>query len=249
MHAESETVAVISDVHANLPALEAVLADVEQHGIRRIWCLGDTLGYGPWAQECALIIRDRCEVVLAGNHDLAVRGDIDPRTFAGTAGAGVRHAIETIDATVRDWLATLSPHAFLLDDGWELYHAAATDPVWDYVKDAGSATRHFALQRQNRSLVGHSHMQLVWTQQLEGGPVHGGLTGDGVAIDLSSGRHVVNPGSVGQPRDGDPRAAWAAVTATSVAFHRVPYDIARAQAGVRAAHLPDRSAARLEEGL
>ena len=85
-------VAVISDVHGNLPALQAVLADVDARGVSRIWCLGDTLGYGPYARECLALVAERCEVVLAGNHDLAVRGDLPAQSFGGTAGAGVAWA-------------------------------------------------------------------------------------------------------------------------------------------------------------
>lgn len=240
-------IAVISDIHGNLPALEAVLADIEATGISRIWCLGDTLGYGPFVNECILLVHQRCELVLAGNHDLAVRGDIDIELFAGSAGAGARYAAEVLDASGRAMLARLSPQRIL--DEVELYHGSALDPVWEYVRDTRSATSHLQTQRLALSFVGHSHAQLAFGLRDGAGAAAGGLRKPGEALRFELGtKHVVNPGAVGQPRDRDPRAAWADVTEVGVQFHRVAYDIARMRAAVDAAGLPPETGERLELG-
>lgn len=240
-------IAVISDVHGNLPALEAVLAQVESRGIARIWCLGDTLGYGPYVNECLTTVVQRCEIVLAGNHDLGVRGDIPAKTFGGSAGTGIDYACQHLEPEGHALLAGLAPSRILGEV--ELYHASANDPVWEYVREANSALRHLSTQRSPLSLVGHSHLQLMFHLNAESDEVDGGQVQAGISIALDEGaRTVINPGSVGQPRDRDPRAAYAILTPGNVEFVRVPYDIARMRAAVEAAGLPAEIGDRLELG-
>lgn len=244
-----DAIAVISDIHGNLPALEATLADIEAAGISRIWCLGDTLGYGPFVNECMQIVLDQCEIVLAGNHDLAVRGDLDLALFGGSAGAGVAYASRVLNPELRHRLAPLAPWHFTPDV--ELYHASSNDFVWEYVRDARAARRHLQSQRHLLSLVGHSHIQLAFCQPTAGaGQISGGHVAAGDVVELVDGySYVANPGSVGQPRDRDPRAAWAQVVpGVSITMRRVVYDIDRTCDAVLAAGLPPESADRLRLG-
>lgn len=240
-------VALISDVHGNLPALEACLNEIRAVGSDEIWCLGDTVGYGPSVNECLAMVVDSCSIVLAGNHDLAARGDYPAAHFGGTAGNGIRYAIEHLSLDNVQRLKELK--AFHHREGEELYHASSVDPVWEYVKDRRSAATHLAAQVRPVSFVGHSHLQLAFARQADGSAV-GDIVKGGGSLTLDERAVVVNPGSVGQPRDNDSHAGWALYddAAQSIAWYRTEYDIERAQAAVRAAGLPERTATRLAEG-
>lgn len=249
-------IAVISDVHGNLPALQAVLERIDALDAQaRVWCLGDTTGYGAHPAACVDAVRARCEVVLAGNHDLAVtrdprvtdRDDV-PGMFEGGPGAGIEHARATIGADRSAWLAALQPSALL--DNVELCHGSTLDPIWEYVRTPETAAAHLRAQRRELGAVGHTHMPLLWelhedTDEL----ATGGLMPAGSSVVLDRGvRRVFNPGSVGQPRDRDARAAFATLDGGTLAFHRVEYDVARARADIAAAGLPPESGERLELG-
>lgn len=248
-------IAVISDVHGNLPALEAVLDAIEKRGIERIWCLGDTVGYGPFACECVDLVRERCDVVLAGNHDLIARGDISLDAFRSAGSgrgsmtgpeAGIVHAQRVLSAEQMQWLNTLSPTALLTDQGAELYHASAREPIWEYVIDQRVAAAHLAIQRLPLSLVGHSHHQLLYRATADG--ASGGAVPGGLEPIQPGEKLVANPGSVGQPRDGDPRAGVAILGEHGIDFIRVEYDIPRMREAVSAAGLPDQTGDRLLAG-
>jgi diadenosine tetraphosphatase ApaH/serine/threonine PP2A family protein phosphatase len=247
-------IALISDVHGNLPALEAVLADIDALAPDvRIWCLGDTVGYGASPGECIDLVRSRCEVVLAGNHDLAVAGDprsaetVEPGLWQGGPGAGIHHAIATIGEERRVWLAALEPSRLL--DNVELHHGSDRDPVWEYVRTVESATAHLQLQQRELGAVGHTHMPLLWELPPGADAAHGGLMPADSSVVLERGtRRVFNPGSVGQPRDRDPRAGWAVLHQGTLSFRRTSYDIERARADIAAAGLPQESGDRLAIG-
>ena len=230
---------MISDVHGNLAALEAVLAAI---GDGTVWCLGDTVGYGARPNECCAIVRDRTTLCLAGNHDLAVRGTIDLREFSGDAGVAARWTRDVLDAEGRAFLDSLEPQAEV--EGVELYHASARDPVWEYVLSDEAAAATLALTQAPVVLVGHSHVALRISSLGEGG-----LAPDGTLVELTGSRHLLNPGSVGQPRDGDPRAAWLLVDTGTAGFRRVDYPIEETQKEMRDAALPETLAGRLAHGL
>jgi predicted phosphodiesterase len=240
-------IAVISDIHSNLPALEAVLADVDGEGPDEIWCLGDIVGYGPHPNECVDLTRERATLSLCGNHDLAVLGAIDVSDFTGDAGAAARWTTGALGEPQAAWLRELSPSAER--DGAELYHGSPRDAVWDYVLSEQVALISILETTAPVVLVGHSHVALGlgW----DGSELSGGLAPEGTAIDLSTGRWLLNPGSVGQPRDGDPRAAWLLIdnAAGRAAFRRVQYPIHETQAAIRERGLPDALAARLAQGI
>jgi len=235
--------AVISDVHSNLAALEAILAAIDERAPDELWCLGDLVGYGARPNECCTIVRRRSTTCLAGNHDLAVRGTIDLAEFSGDAGVAARWTRDVLADESLAYLNTLEPSGAA--HGVELYHGSARDPVWEYVLSDDAALITFALTDSQVVLVGHSHVALQVS--VDG---KGGLAPDGTVVRFGEMRHLLNPGSVGQPRDGDPRAAWLEVDidAATATFHRVAYDVERTQAEIRAAGLPEVLAERLAYG-
>jgi diadenosine tetraphosphatase ApaH/serine/threonine PP2A family protein phosphatase len=240
-------VAVLSDIHANLHALEAVLADLATESPDEVWCLGDVVGYGPRPNECCTLIRERADVVLCGNHDLAVTGGLDLAEFSGDAARAARWTRAELAEEHRLWLGSLSPSG--KRERAELFHASPRDPVWDYVLSEGVALQSLLLTEAPVVLVGHSHVALALSTG--GADIAGGLAPGGTEIETGARRWLLNPGSVGQPRDGDPKAAWLLLDfATDRArFRRVAYDVDATQAEIRAAGLPDGLAGRLTHGL
>ena len=240
-------VAILSDIHGNLHALDAVLGDVERQGVEEVWCLGDLVGYGPRPNECVAAVRGRAEPVLCGNHDLAVLGALDLAEFSADAAAAARWTQGVLAEEARAWLAGLEPAAVRPEA--ELYHGSPRDPVWDYVISEQIAVQSLQLTTAPVVLVGHSHVALA--VEWDGRDVAGGLAPAGTTVDLAAGRWLLNPGSVGQPRDGDPRAAWLLIDfgAGRAAFRRVQYPIAETQAELAERGLPPTLAARLEHGV
>ncbi|HVA31076.1 MAG TPA: metallophosphoesterase family protein [Gaiellaceae bacterium] len=240
-------VAVLSDIHGNLNALEAVLAALETGPPDELWCLGDLVGYGARPNECCRAIEAGASICLAGNHDLAVRGTIDLAEFSGDAGAAASWTRTVLSEEARSYLDRLQPEGSRADVA--LFHASARDPVWEYVLSDESAVATLELTEEPLVLVGHSHAALQIA--LHDGVLAGGLAPAGTEIDLRSGRALLNPGSVGQPRDGDPRAAYLILdlAARTASFRRVEYDVERTQEEIREAGLPDALAARLAFGL
>ena len=238
-------VAVISDIHANYHALETVLADVDETRVDEIWCLGDTVGYGPLPNECCETVQARADHCLVGNHDLVVLGELAVSDFNDEAAAAATWTAGVLTAQSRAFLAGLKPFATL--DGVDLFHASARDPVWEYVLTEEAAHATLELADAPVVLVGHSHVALALA--LEGGTVAGGVALAGTEVELS-GRRLLNPGSVGQPRDGDPRAAWLLLDLERrfAAFRRVAYPIEQTQSEMRERGLPRTLAARLKRG-
>jgi diadenosine tetraphosphatase ApaH/serine/threonine PP2A family protein phosphatase len=240
-------VAVISDIHANWHALEAVLEAVEAEGPDELWCLGDLVGYGPRPNPCCAAVERRADLCLAGNHDLGVLGAIDLGDFTGDAVAAACWTRGVLAERSRRYLE--SHQSTARREGVELFHASPRDPVWDYVLSPEAALESFELTEEPLVLVGHSHVPLALV--LTDGGLGGGVAPEGTEADLSGGRFLLNPGSVGQPRDGDPRAAWLLVDLDNgrAAFHRVPYPVERTQAELRERGLPDALAERLARGV
>ena len=242
----SKRVAVISDVHGNRHALDAVLSAIEREQPDELWCLGDLVGYGPRPNECCREVATRADVCLAGNHDLVVLGSLDIADFAGDAAAAAAWTRTVLAEDARAFLAGLEPRA--RRDGVSLFHASARDPVWEYVLTEEAAWWTLQATETPLVLVGHSHVPLAIG--LERDSLTGGLAPAGTDTDLRDGRWLLNPGSVGQPRDGDPRAAYLIVElGRSARFHRVAYELERTQAEMRAAELPEPLAARLAAGI
>ena len=240
-------VAIVSDIHANRHAFEAVLRDIDAGEARELWCLGDLVGYGADPNDCCALARDHAAVCLAGNHDLAVTGELSLEEFSPGAALAARWTQEVIADEHADWLRSLSPKGG--EDGVGLYHASPRDPVWEYVVSTLLAELCLDAAPERVSLVGHSHVALSFVRP-DGEAATGEPRRGGDALDLSRGEWLVNPGSVGQPRDGDPRAAWMLLDteAWRAEWRRVEYDIKGAAAAIRAARLPDSLAERLQYG-
>jgi predicted phosphodiesterase len=240
-------VAVVSDIHSNLHALEAVLRAIDAEAPDELWCLGDLVGYGPRPNECCAAIAERADVCLAGNHDLAVRGTIDLAEFGGEAGIAATWTREVLESHAQELLDRLQPKGDA--HGVSLYHGSARDPIWEYVLSDEAALATLELADSALVLVGHSHVALRVVQA--GGELDGGVAAAGTEVELGGVHALLNPGSVGQPRDGDPRAAYLLLDldAQRASFRRVEYDVASTQREMREAGLPEMLAARLELGL
>ncbi|MBK8295533.1 MAG: metallophosphoesterase family protein [Solirubrobacterales bacterium] len=242
-------VAAISDIHANLPALESVLADIDSTGVEEIWFLGDAVGYGAQPSECLQLIDSRCSVSLLGNHDLAALGDIDISTFSPGAAHSALWTREKLTGEDLDLLREIG-QASGSREGFGLYHASPRDPVWEYVVDTELAAENLDAQTERIALIGHSHIALYFNRAGPTSETSSVLGSEGSSIDLNEGEWLVNPGSVGQPRDGNPRAAWLELdtAAPKATFHRVEYPIDAAAESIREAGLPSHLADRLYQG-
>lgn len=258
-------VAVISDVHAHLDALEAVIAEIDAEGIPEIWFLGDAVGYGPFPEEVAQLLKARASVALAGNHDHLVSGRLrfgELREHSGTALDSGRWTDEQLSEDTQAWLKTLEPH--LRADAVELHHAnprTITSYVYESyaVGDAMWDNPNVRLM-----LLGHTHIVQAWKvgdpsttdPDNEDYYLHPKIeaveVGENTVIDLSESRWLLNPGSVGFPRLDDKRAHWLVLdfdqqTAT---FRRTFVDHTRTQAAIHAADgLPSKIASKLDEPL
>jgi predicted phosphodiesterase len=241
-------VLIISDIHANLVALEAVLADAAGR-YDAAWCLGDLVGYGPNPNECVALVRSLPGMVcLVGNHDKAVLGEIDINVFNGDARAAIAW---TQGVSTPDTLAYLRdlPEQLLRED-YTLVHGSPRQPVWEYILDRFIAMENFPLFDTPFCLVGHTHMPVIYKQIGSNGDVGDETPNYSAPRALRGSRLIINPGSVGQPRDNNPDAAYALLDTDTDTweYRRVPYDLFATQSRMRAARLPERLAARLGYG-
>lgn len=239
---------VVSDVHANLVALDAVLEGAG--AFDRIWCLGDLVGYGPDPDACIDRLRPLDPLCLVGNHDLAASGRLSLEEFNPDAKAAAIWTRSRISEANLRWLDTLAAMLAATDLDITLVHGSPIDPIWDYVFSPSGARASFGALGTSHCFNGHTHVPLVYresefTRRIveEAAPV-------GRPLSLRRGRLLVNPGSVGQPRDGDPRASYGILDTEVMTFTqgRVVYDIARTQRGMREAGLPAGLIARLGVG-
>ena len=241
---------VISDIHANLTAFQAVLKDAGTLGkdYDFVWCLGDVVGYGPDPNECIELLRGMPHLCLAGNHDWAALGRLDIRTFNADARKAVSWTRETLTDENLAYLEALNT-TFVLGD-FTLAHGSPREPVWEYILDPLIAALNFPHFQTTYCLVGHTHTPVTFKLVGDKGdcdpvaPVYGQQTRlDGV-------RQIINPGSVGQPRDSDPRAAYAILDTELMTweFRRIPYDYKAVQKRMRDVDMPDRLVMRLEHG-
>jgi predicted phosphodiesterase len=240
-------IAMLSDVHGNRPAFEAVLVAIEDSKVEEIWCLGDLVGYGAEPDDCVALARERCDVCLAGNHDLVVTGDIPVGDFSSSAAAAALWTQENISEESLAFLRSLKPADPDREVG--LYHGSPRDPVWEYVLSSWQADECLDLTDARVCAVGHSHVAL-WFHRTAEGELGGGQSLADEERDLSAGEWLINPGGVGQPRDNDPRAAWLLLDTGSwaVTWKRVEYPIDEAARAIEEAGLPRVLAERLYRG-
>jgi predicted phosphodiesterase len=240
-------IAIVSDIHGNRQAFEAVLDAIEVSDCEEMWCLGDLVGYGADPDACVTLARENAAVCLAGNHDLGVRGSLPLEQFSRGAALAATWTQDTITPQTLEYLNQLEPSN--LDEAVGLYHASPRDPVWEYVLSPLQAELCLDIQPQRVALIGHSHVALSFSR-FPGAAASGETRPADQELDISSGEWLLNPGSVGQPRDGDPRAAWLELDLDNwrAVYRRIDYDVAGAGAAIRAAQLPDSLAERLLYG-
>jgi predicted phosphodiesterase len=237
--------AILADIHANLSAFEAVLQDIEERGgVQEIWCLGDIVGYGPDPSACIALLRQQPHICIAGNHDWAAIGKLEISEFNPYAADACRWTGVQLNTGDVEYLEGLS--LTLTRDDFTLVHGSPREPIWEYVTSALSARDNFRCFDTRYCLIGHSHVPAVFEEtdaacEREEMPA---------ILRLGVNRLIINPGSVGQPRDGDPRAAYAIYDreANIINHYRIPYDIEETQKRMAATGLPDLLVERLTNG-
>jgi predicted phosphodiesterase len=238
---------IISDIHANFVALETVLAEAGPHDA--VWCLGDLVGYGPDPNESVECVRALPNLkCLVGNHDKAVLGELDVNTFNQDARAAILWTRETLTPENTAYLRSLQPQ----DEYGEftLVHASPRQPVWEYILNRFVAQDNFPYFETRYCLVGHTHVPVIFEETSPTGECEETLPNYEHPYVLNGNRLIINPGSVGQPRDSNPDAAYAILdtNANIWEYRRVPYDIALTQRRMREAQLPDRLVIRIAYG-
>ncbi len=240
-------VLVISDIHANYEALEAVLADAGPAD--ETWCLGDIVGYGPDPNLCVEVVREQPQLTcLMGNHDAAVIGRIPFSAFNGDARRSLEYQERVLNADNLDFLRSL-PEAAKVRGEVTLAHGSPRDPVWEYVLNTLTARINFDYFDTPWCFLGHSHIQCVFGKDVSNDRITLDVPKAGSLVKMKP-RAILNPGSVGQPRDRDPRAAYAIYDSEAQTWEprRVSYDVAAVQRRIRQMSLPEKHAVRIAEG-
>lgn len=239
---------IISDIHANLTAFETVLADAKKDW-DFIWCLGDIIGYGPDPNECIALLRSFDHLSLSGNHDWAVLKKLDVETFNAEARTAISWTQQQLIEENRLYLESLPPMV-VAPPYFTLSHASPRHPVWEYILDTSAANANFNYFDTPFCLVGHTHIPVIYEQIGNRVVAHPPVYGEPFLLNNKQQRLIINPGSVGQPRDADPRAAYAILDLDKMSWEhrRVEYAIGETQGRMRQHHLPQRLIARLEYG-
>jgi predicted phosphodiesterase len=240
-------VLVISDVHANITALEAVLADAGK--VDQVWCLGDVVGYGPDPNECIERIRALPKLTcMMGNHDFAAIGDMSLETFNSDAKKALLWQRDALNETSKEFLHTLSQE-MVVHGNVSLVHGSPRDPIWEYVMNTLVARLNLDSFETPWCFVGHSHFQAVFQYHTDNDDMSIEVPRHEDKYEMKD-RAILNPGSVGQPRDHDPRSAYAIFNPKSKIWEprRVEYDIVKVQKRILNAGLPPRHAERLAGG-
>ncbi|RME13651.1 MAG: metallophosphoesterase [Ardenticatenia bacterium] len=246
---------IISDIHANLVALETVLEQAKQYGYDDVWCLGDIVGYGPNPNECVELVREHAVYSLAGNHDWAALGRIDISDFNPDA----RYAVEWTRAQLTpesvEYLQSLPPRIDDVAEVFTLAHGSPRHPVWEYIIYPATAAENFEHFDTPFCLVGHTHQPVIFRKDPDDDYVQALLPALQQPLPIASAakqgvRLIINPGSVGQPRDGDARSSFVIYDdeTGALTYYRLPYNIGETQSRMQAAGLPERLIMRLEFG-
>lgn len=238
---------IVSDVHSNLEAFQSVISDANARGgFDEIWSLGDLIGYGPQPAECVELLCAHNHTAVAGNHDLAAVGKVSLNRFNPYAAAANRWTASRLTQEQADYIAALPLSAEI--DEFTLVHGSPRDPIWEYVVTPQSALACFMHIDTYWCLLGHSHMPFICRPAQNGAVFLRFPIDEPLALDTRS--LIANPGSVGQPRDGDPRASYALydADASTIQHHRTPYDIQATQQHMKRHGLPQYLIDRLSEG-
>ncbi|MFC1970594.1 metallophosphoesterase family protein [Chloroflexota bacterium] len=240
--------AIIADIHANLTAFTAVLDDIEHKGgVDEIWCLGDIVGYGPDPHQCLKLLQRYPHVCVAGNHDWAAVGKIDTSYFNPLAASACRWTAQQLSPEDIQYLESL-PLTIEKDD-IILVHGSPMEPLLEYIMSIGIAARNFAFFQSPFCLAGHSHVPVIFKEK--DGSCMSIQFSPGIGLILGESRMIINPGGVGQPRDGDPRASYAIYDSEGrvIRLYRILYDIEATQDRMMQAGLPVHLVTRLKDGM
>jgi predicted phosphodiesterase len=246
MTTRSKRILVLSDIHGNLPALQSVLQDAGE--VDAVWCLGDLVGYGPYPNECIELIREQKELLcVMGNHDAGMLGRISLSMFNHDAQVSLKWVKTVISEACWEFLRSLPDQEKA--DKTTLVHGSPRNSIWEYVLDPGIARDNFDSFDTPLSMVGHTHLPIAYIYFEDLKEVEWTLGKKDKPMKLEH-RAILNPGSVGQPRDHDPRAAYAIFYPRRMTweFHRVEYDVEMVQDAINKAGLPAKHASRLTEG-
>ena len=239
----------MADIHSNLTAFQAVLGDIDARGgVAEIWCLGDVVGYGPDPGQCIELLNRYEHICVAGNHDWAAIDKLDTAYFNPAAAAACHWTAQQMTDEDRDYLTRL-PLAIKKCD-FTLVHGSPREPIWEYLLTVGEAEENLAHFKTKFCLVGHSHVPLVFEYNETSACLFSEFPADSV-LALAENRLIINPGGVGQPRDGDPRASYAIYDdgARAITHYRIPYDIGATQSRMTEYGLPRRLIVRLSYGV
>lgn len=240
---------VISDVHGNLAALDAVLADVGMETIDQVWCLGDVVGYGPCPNKCIDRLRDFPDpLCVAGNHDWAAISRISIAEFNPSAQVACRWTSEQLDPENSAFLADLPTR--IVESNFTLVHGSPREPIWEYIIYPSTAQLNFQFFDTQLCFVGHTHAPAIFREETSTRKFEISIPVPSSPIRIDDERLIINPGSVGQPRDGDPKAAYMVLDPGSktVEYRRVPYDVASTQRLMMDRGLPESLISRLNFG-
>jgi predicted phosphodiesterase len=241
-------IAVLSDIHSNLDALESVLDSLEP--VDQVWCLGDIVGYGPEPNECVARLSSLPKhVAVAGNHDAAATGQMALDGFNPYAAAAARWTMDQLTPATREYLTQLPTK--LVSGEFTLAHGSPRNPLWEYLFNAETARASFDHFDGPFCLVGHTHVPSFFVRTGEGEILARRVVDEAeVPLAQPGCRFILNPGSVGQPRDEDPRASLMVVDTErrSATWHRVAYPIEATQEKMRRVGLPSKLVDRLANG-
>jgi predicted phosphodiesterase len=239
--------AILSDIHANLAAFQAVVDHLKEQRVDEVWDLGDVVGYGPHPNECIELLRSFPNVSIAGNHDWGSIGKISVSEFNRDAAFACQWTEGVLKKGYDDYLRNLA-EANVKGD-FTMAHGSPRRPIWEYILNANEAAENLPYFKTPFCLVGHSHIPLVF-HHIEGGESLFRHLEDGEELTLGEGRYIINPGSVGQPRDGDARGSYAVFDSDkkTVTLYRIPYDISQTQQRMRQSGLPHYLIDRLSYG-
>jgi predicted phosphodiesterase len=239
---------ILSDIHANLAALEAVLEDAP--AFDQMWCIGDVVGYGPEPNECVEVLSEYDPVCVAGNHDWAALGKLEVDDFNPDARRALQWTQSQLSSATRVYLEQLPETARV--ESFTIVHGSPRQPIWEYVLHASVAAANFAYFNTRYCFVGHTHSPAIFGEHCSAeapSALSLNVSYDG-PLELQEGRLIINPGSVGQPRNNDPRASYIILDGDkkTVQYRRAPYPVEKTQMSMHRRGLPMRLAARLSYG-
>ena len=241
--------AIMADIHANLAAFTAVLDDIKRWGgVEEIWCLGDVVGYGPDPHQCIELLCQYNHVCVAGNHDWAAVGKVATSEFNPDAAVACHWTAQQLSHEDVGYLENLP--VVIQKGDFSLVHGSPREPIWEYLLSVNSAKENFAYFQSQFCLVGHSHVPMVFEYD-ETDSCSFSQFMPSIGLVLGKSRLIINPGGVGQPRDGDPRASYAIYDSEAgvIRLYRVPYEVGVTQTRMVEHNLPIRLVARLSQGI